>query len=81
MAQPPMQDPDTPRALSYPLAPDVRLPKDRQKCFGSFNGATDVWCGECPEWLKNQCMTLSAQLSQQQDNAKLAALQNQLTGS
>jgi hypothetical protein len=78
-----MENPDTPRALSYPLAPDVRLPKDRQRCFGSYNG-TDVWCGECPDWLRNQCVTLSGQLQQQQQtqqsNAQLAALQNQMAG-
>lgn len=78
-----VQDPDTPRALTYPLAPDVRLPQDRQRCFGSFSGA-DMWCQQCPEWLKSQCLTLSGQLAQQQKDqqqgAQLAALQNQLAG-
>ena len=79
--------PDVPRQLTYPLSQGTQLPDGRERCYGSYDGGVDGWCGNCPDWLKNQCAPVSQQVkqgaAQQQSvqvNAELQALQNQMVG-
>lgn len=68
--------------LRLPLDPNIKLPGDREMCFGRPNMADRI-CQECPQWIQSQCTAQSgvqAPSAAPQATTGLDALQQQLAG-
>lgn len=74
---------DTPHQITVPVPPGS-LSGGRDKCFGKHN-PVDVWCQQCPDWIKGQCLPMTPAAVPVSGpapmvDAKLQQLQQQLSG-